>query len=79
MDAADPVVLPKYHALVDFGHGLYKGYDLHTQTLARAVARTKRGLLLLADGVKYEIVNGTISNPQPHSSKSDLRFVWSHV
>lgn len=79
MDAAEPVRLPKFQALVDWGRGLYKGFDIHSHDLAQAVERTKNGFLILADGLKYEIQNGAVTNPQPHPSRADLRFVWFYV
>ncbi len=72
-----PPALPKWHALVDYGHGLYKGFCLHTQDLADAVARTKQARLLLADGFQYEVRDGQTTNPQPYSARNDLRFVWT--
>lgn len=39
--ASMPPALPKFHALVDYGRGLYAGFDIHTQNLAETVARTK--------------------------------------
>lgn len=72
-----PPALPKFHALLDYGHGLYAGFDTHTQTLADAVAHTQHALLLLADGLRYEIQNGLATNPQPYAARHDLRFVWT--
>ncbi len=58
-----PPALPKWHALVDYGHGLYKGFCLHTQDLA--------------DGCQYEVRDGQTTNPQPYPARNDLRFVWT--
>lgn len=83
MDAAPvnplalPPALPKFHALVDYGHGLYKGFCIHTQELADTVARAKQARLLLADGSQYEVRDGQTTNPQPYSACHDLRFVWT--
>lgn len=72
-----PPALPKFHALVDYGRGLYAGFDIHSQTLAETVARTKTAKLLLADGYQYEVLDGRATNPQPYAARHDNRFVWT--
>lgn len=74
-----PPALPKFHALVDYGRGLYAGFDTHTQTLAETIARTRKARLLLADGYQYEVLDGRATNPQPYSARHDTRFVWTPI
>lgn len=81
MDASKPVSLrlPKYHAILDYGHGLYKGFEIHTHRLAEIVPRLQHATLLLADGEKFEIVNGTLTASEPYPAQQDLRFVWTPI
>lgn len=72
-----PPALPKFHAILDYGRGLYAGFDIHSQALANAVAHTKTATLLLADGVQLAILDGRATNPQPYPARKDLRFVWT--
>lgn len=72
-----PAVLPKYYALIDYGQGLYAGFETHTHRLAEVVARVQRATLLLWTGEQYPIDHGQVAAAQPYPAHQDPRFVWT--